>query len=156
MKRLLQYLGSGETRLIDAPVPVPSGPNLLVEVRASVVSAGTERMLVEFGRSNLLQKARAQPDKVSQVLNKMRTDGVLSTLEAVRSKLAEPIPLGYCSAGIVVETGTDSGGFASGDRVVTNGPHAEYVRVPRTLAAKIPNEVSFEDAAFAPLAAICK
>ena len=140
--------------MIDAPVPVPSGPNLLVEVRASVVSAGTERMLVEFGRSNLLQKARAQPDKVSQVLNKMRTDGVLSTLEAVRSKLAEPIPLGYCSAGIVVETGTDSGGFASGDRVVTNGPHAEYVRVPRTLAAKIPNEVSFEDAAFAPLAAI--
>ena len=86
---------------------------------------------MEFGRSNLLQKARQQPKKVNQVLNKMRAEGVFSTLAAVRSKLAEPIPLGYCSAGIVVETGTDSGGFASGDRVVTNGPHAEYVRVPR-------------------------
>lgn len=154
MKQLLQRLDSGTTSLVDVPVPAASGPNLLVETRATVVSVGTERMLVEFGRSNLLAKARSQPDKVKQVLDKMRTDGVGPTLEAVRAKLDAPIPLGYCQAGVVVETGSRSGGFSVGDRVVTNGPHAEYARVPFTLAAKIPDNVSYEQAAFTPVAAI--
>lgn len=154
MKQLLQRLDSGETFLTEVPVPKASGAHLVVETRASVVSAGTERMLVEFGRSNLLAKARSQPDKVRQVLDKMRTDGIGPTLEAVRAKLDAPIPLGYCNAGVVVEAGSRAGGFAAGDRVVTNGPHAEYVRVPFTLAAKIPDEVPFENAAFTPLAAI--
>ena len=154
MKQLLQRLDTGETSLAEVPVPVVSGPNLLVETRATVVSAGTERMLVEFGRSNLLAKARSQPDKVKQVLDKMRTDGIGPTLDAVRAKLDAPIPLGYCHAGVVVGVGSRPGGFVAGDRVVTNGPHSEYVRVPFTLAAKIPDNVSFESAAFTPLAAI--
>lgn len=154
MKQLLQRLDTGDTTLVDVPVPSVSGPNLLVETRATVISAGTERMLVEFGRSNLLDKARSQPDKVKQVLAKVKTDGLGPTMEAVRAKMEAPIPLGYCHAGIVVGHGPRAGAFAEGDRVVTNGPHSEYVRVPHTLAAKIPDGVSFEAAAFTPIAAI--
>jgi predicted dehydrogenase/threonine dehydrogenase-like Zn-dependent dehydrogenase len=152
--QLLQSLADGSTRLVDAPVPAASGPTLVVQSRASVISAGTERMLVDFGRASLVAKARRQPEKVRQVLDKVRTDGLLPTLEAVRAKLDAPIPLGYCSAGVVREVGALVERFAPGDRVVTNGPHAEYVRVPHTLAARIPDVVSFEAAAFAPVAAI--
>jgi predicted dehydrogenase/threonine dehydrogenase-like Zn-dependent dehydrogenase len=151
---LLQSLADGSTQLVDVPVPAAAGAALVVESRASVVSAGTERMLVDFGRAGWLAKARRQPEKVRQVVDKMRTDGIAPTLGAVRAKLDAPIPLGYCQAGIVVETGPRAEGFAPGDRVVTNGPHAEYVRVPHTLAAHIPSGVSFEAAAFTPLAAI--
>jgi len=154
MKQLLQHLGNGATTVVDVPTPSASGIDLLVESRATLISAGTERMLVEFGRAGLIEKARQQPDKVRQVLEKMRTDGVAPTLEAVRSKLDIPIPLGYCNAGVVVEAGPRAEGVAPGDRVVTNGPHAEYVRVPFTLAARIPERVSFEAAAFTPVAAI--
>ncbi|HEX8694181.1 MAG TPA: bi-domain-containing oxidoreductase [Longimicrobium sp.] len=154
MRQLLQQLNTGETRLAEVPVPRAGAASLVVETRATVVSAGTERMLVEFGRANLLQKARRQPEKVRQVLDKVRTDGLAPTLEAVRAKLDAPIPLGYCHAGVVVEAGPRAGGFRAGDRVVTNGPHAEYVRVPHTLAARIPDGVGWEAAAFTPLAAI--
>ena len=111
-------------------------------------------MLVDFGRAGWLEKARKQPDKVRQVVDKMRTDGIGPTLGAVRAKLDAPIPIGYCQAGVVVDTGPRVERFAPGDRVVTNGPHAEYVRVPHTLAAHIPDAVTFEAAAFTPLAAI--
>lgn len=154
MKQLLQRLDTGVTTVVDVPTPVVSGPNLLVETRATLVSAGTERMLLEFGRSNLVEKARSQPDKVRQVLDKIRTDGIGPTLDAVRAKLEAPIPLGYCHAGVVVEASARAMPFSVGDRVVTNGSHAEYVRVPVTLAAKVPDDVSFESAAFTPLAAI--
>lgn len=127
---------------------------MLVETRTTLVSAGTERMLLDFGRANLLAKARSQPDKVRQVLDKVRTDGLSPTLEAVRAKLEAPIPLGYCNAGVVVETGPAARGFKPGDRVVTNGSHSEYVRVPWTLTARIPDAVSYEAAAFTPVAAI--
>jgi predicted dehydrogenase/threonine dehydrogenase-like Zn-dependent dehydrogenase len=154
MIHLLQSLADGSTQLVDVPVPAATGASLVVESRASVVSAGTERMLVEFGRAGWLEKARRQPDKVRQVVDKIRTDGIGPTLSAVRAQLDAPIPIGYCQAGIVVETGPRVERFAPGDRVVTNGPHAEYVRVPHTLAAHIPEGVSFEAAAFTPLAAI--
>ncbi|MGQ0715201.1 MAG: bi-domain-containing oxidoreductase [Gemmatimonadaceae bacterium] len=154
MIHVLQSLSDGSTQLVDVPVPAATGVSLVVESRASVVSAGTERMLVDFGRAGLFEKARRQPEKVRQVIDKMRTDGIGPTLDAVRAKLDSPIPLGYCQAGIVVETGPRVERFAPGDRVVTNGPHAEYVRVPHTLAAHIPDGVPFEAAAFAPLAAI--
>ncbi|GJG88447.1 oxidoreductase [Gemmatimonadetes bacterium T265] len=154
MKQLLQQLDTGETRLADVPAPRAGSTSLVVESRATVVSAGTERMLVEFGRANLLDKARQQPDKVRQVLDKVRTDGLAPTLEAVRAKLDAPIPLGYCHAGVVVEAGERVRQFRVGERVVTNGQHAEYVRVPQTLAARIPDGVGFEAAAFTPLAAI--
>jgi predicted dehydrogenase/threonine dehydrogenase-like Zn-dependent dehydrogenase len=151
---LLQSLADGSTQLVDVPVPAATGVSLVVESRASVVSAGTERMLVDFGRAGWLEKARRQPDKVRQVVDKMRTDGIGPTLGAVRAKLDAPIPIGYCQAGVVVDTGPRVERFAPGDRVVTNGPHAEYVRVPHTLAAHLPDGVSFEAAAFTPLAAI--
>ena len=154
MKQLLQSLKTGETELADVPIPQAPRGGLLIEARCSAVSAGTERMIVEFGRSGWLAKARSQPDKVAQVLNKVRTDGLSSTLEAVRSKLDAPIPLGYCHAGVVREVGAPSLPFGPGDRVVSNGPHAEYVAVPWTLAAKIPDNVSFEAASFTPIAAI--
>ncbi len=154
MRTLIQHLDTGHSALAEAPVPRPLGPSLLVETRATVVSAGTERMLVEFGRASLLEKVRQQPDKVRQVLDKARVDGIGPTLEAVRSKLGAPIALGYCHAGVVVETGTPGAPFAPGERVVTNGNHAEYVTVPYTLAARIPDGVAFESAAFTPLAAI--
>jgi predicted dehydrogenase len=154
VQQLLNHLDTGRITLREVPVPVASGPHLLVETRATLVSPGTERMLVEFGRANLLAKVRSQPDKARQVVEKMRTDGVGPTLEAVRAKLDAPIPLGYCHAGVVVQVGSRPGPFAVGDRVVTNGPHAEYARVPHTLAAKIPEGVGYEAAAFTPLAAI--
>jgi len=154
MRQVLQRLDNGQTYLLDVPVPAAAGVRLVIRSHASIISAGTERMLVEFGRGNLLDKARAQPDKVREVLAKVRTDGLLSTVEAVQGKLATPIPLGYCNAGTIVEVGPSVTRFQPGDRVVSNGPHAEFVVVPHTLAAKIPDNVGFEAAAFTPIAAI--
>ena len=154
MKQVLQRLDDGRTYLLDVPVPAASGVKVVIRTQASLISAGTERMLVEFGRGNLLDKARAQPEKVKDVLSKIRTDGLLSTFDAVQSKLATPIPLGYCNAGVVVDVGSGVSRFRAGDRVVSNGPHAEYVVVPHTLVAKIPDNVSLECAAFTPIAAI--
>jgi len=154
MKQVLQRLDNGATYLLDVPVPAATGAKVVIQSRASLISAGTERMLVEFGRGNVLDKARAQPDKVRDVIAKVRTDGLLTTIDAVKSKLGTPIPLGYCSAGIVVDVGPSVSRFRPGDRVVSNGPHAEYVVVPHTLVAKIPDNVSLECAAFTPIAAI--
>lgn len=154
MRQLLQRLDSGELYLEDVPVPRPHATSVVSRSRASLVSAGTERMLVEFGKSGWIRKARSQPDRVKQVLQKLQTDGVAATIEAVQAKLAAPRTLGYCSAGVVHEVGDDVDEFAPGDRVVTNGPHGEYVRVPRTLTAAIPDGVSFSNAAFTPVAAI--
>src|SRR6478672_7423023 len=101
MKVLLHRLDGGPSVLEEAPMPSPGARRVVVETRATLVSAGTERMIVEFGRSGLLAKARQQPEKVRQVLNKARSEGIASTLDAVRSKLAEPVALGYCHAGVV-------------------------------------------------------
>jgi predicted dehydrogenase/threonine dehydrogenase-like Zn-dependent dehydrogenase len=154
MKQILQSLKDGTTRLDDIPAPRPSRGQLLIHTTASLVSAGTERMLVEFGKAGWIQKARQQPDKVRQVLEKARTDGVAATLDAVRSKLDQPLALGYCNVGRVAETGSDVSGFLPGDRVVSNGKHAEVVAVPVNLCARVPDGVSDEAAAFTVLAAI--
>lgn len=154
MKQVLQNLGTGETSLVVAPAPHVSNGTIVVESRVSLISAGTERMLVDFGRSSLLDKARQQPEKVKMVLDKVKTDGLITTIDAVRSKLGQPIPLGYCNVGVVVEVGKSVGGFNPGDRVVTNGPHADVVRVSKNLCAKIPDSVDDESAAFTVLASI--
>ncbi|MEI6605320.1 MAG: bi-domain-containing oxidoreductase [Verrucomicrobiota bacterium] len=216
MKQILQNLGNGETLLAEVPAPGPRAGCLLIATRATLVSLGTEKMLVDFGKAGWIAKARSQPDKVKQVLQKVRTDGLLPTLDAVRSKLDQPIPLGYCNAGVVVgeeelsvvrcplsvedeELSVDSyplsvreeerhrgaqspqttdnkqqttspkpslleekatrkqgatGGFAPGDRVLSNGPHAEVVSVPHQLCAKIPDNVSDEAATFTVVGAI--
>ena len=160
MKQILQNLQNGTTEVVEAPSPRAGAGQLLIGTTRSLISAGTERMLVDFGRAGLLDKARQQPEKVRQVLDKVRTDGLLTTVDAVRAKLGQPIPLGYCNAGVVVAVGTEAGGqsgpagFAVGDRVVSNGPHADLVRVPFNLCARIPDGVDDEAAAFTVLAAI--
>lgn len=154
MRQILQNLGNGETILADVPAPRPGPRELLIASQRSLVSAGTERMLVEFGKAGLIGKARQQPAKVRQVLDKVRTDGLNTTLTAVRSKLAEPIPLGYCNAGVVIGVGSLVKSFRVGDRVVSNGPHAELVRAGENLCARIPDTVDDEAAAFTVLASI--
>ncbi len=154
MKALVHRLADGTLSAADTPYPVPSRESCLVRSRVSLISSGTERMLLEFGRAGWLEKARQQPDKVRQVLEKIRTDGLLATVEAVRAKLDQPVPLGYSNAGVVLEVGEGVTQFRRGDRVVSNGPHAEVVSVPKNLCAKIPEPVSDEAAAFTVLGAI--
>lgn len=152
MRQILQSLSNGTTSIVDVPCPAITQGSILIASRYSLVSAGTERMLVDFGKANLIDKARQQPDKVKQVLDKIKTDGLLPTIDAVRSKLDQPLPLGYCNAGVVLESGVV--GYDIGDRIVSNGNHAEVVRVPKNLCAKIPDNVDDESAAFTVLAAI--
>ncbi|MEN9635895.1 MAG: hypothetical protein RL077_4299, partial [Verrucomicrobiota bacterium] len=139
MRQILQNLRSGETELIDAPAPVSEPGHLLIRTRSTLVSQGTEKMLVQFGKASLFQKARSQPEKVKQVLQKIRSDGLLPTLDAVFRRLDEPLPLGYCNAGVIVGVGEGVVGYSIGDRVASNGPHAEIVAVPVNLCAKIPD-----------------
>ncbi|EIV1774912.1 bi-domain-containing oxidoreductase [Vibrio vulnificus] len=154
MKQILQDMAKGGSNLVEAPAPKASTGNLLIDTSISLISAGTERMLVDFGKASLLDKARQQPDKVKMVLEKVQTDGLMTTLEAVQSKLAQPLPLGYCNVGVVNAVGRGVDGFKEGDRVVSNGPHADVVRVPKNLCALIPDNVSDEEASFTVVASI--
>ncbi len=154
MKQILQNLSNGETILADVPVPGCGPGELLVETRRSLISIGTEKMLVEFGKANLLAKAMQQPEKVKMVLEKVRADGLLTTYDAVKSKLDQPLPLGYCNVGVVREVGDRVAGFEVGTRVVSNGPHSEFVAVPQNLCARVPDGVSDESAAFTVVGAI--
>ncbi len=153
MKQILQNLGNGETEVAEVPEPGPCEGRLLIRTSYTMISPGTERMLLDFGRSGLIQKARQQPDKVRVVLDKARTDGVLTTLQNVRDKLGQPVSLGYCNVGTVIDTGGSSS-FFPGDRVVSNGAHAGIVSVPHNLCAKIPSGVSDASAVFTVLTAI--
>ena len=153
MRQIVQHLGSGRTELLAVPAPGPRRGRLLVRASRSLVSLGTERMLVEFGRGGWLSKARQQPEKFRAVLSKVRSEGFFATVTAVRSKLAQPIPLGYCHVGQVLDAG-EVPGFAAGDRVVSNSPHAEVVSADPAFAARIPDGVSDGHAAFTPLAAV--
>jgi predicted dehydrogenase/threonine dehydrogenase-like Zn-dependent dehydrogenase len=154
MKQILQSLTTGETSVCDLPAPQLRSGELLIRASCSLLSAGTERMLVDFGKASWLDKARQQPEKVQQVLEKVRTDGLLPTLDAVRSKLDQPLPLGYCHVGTVVAVAPDVRGFRVGERVASNGPHAELVAIPQHLCAALPDAVTDEAAAFTVLAAI--
>lgn len=154
MKQILQNLKSGQTELADVPCPSPQRGQLLIRSHQTLVSVGTERMLVDFGRAGLIDKARQQPDKVRMVLEKTKTDGLLPTLAAVRNKLDQPIAMGYCNVGTVIEVGSKGGEFIVGDRVASNGKHAEVVCVPVNLCAKVPDHVSDEEAAFTVISAI--
>ena len=158
MKQILQSLKTGVTEVVEIPAPGVSRGQLLIATSRTLVSAGTERMLVDFGKAGWIAKARQQPEKVKQVLDKILTDGLVPTVDAVFNKLDQSLPLGYCNAGVVIEIGeglrhaqTD---IHIGDRVVSNGPHAEMVCVPRNLCAKIPDGVSDDEAAFTVLGAI--
>jgi threonine dehydrogenase-like Zn-dependent dehydrogenase len=154
MKQVLQNLKNGSTEVADVPVPHAGRGQLLIRTTRTLVSAGTERMLVDFGKAGFIDKARQQPDKVRMVLDKVRTDGLLPTIEAVRNKLDQPLPMGYCNVGEVVEVGAGVTGFEVGDRVASNGKHAEMVAVPVNLCAKVPTSVADDAAAFTVLGAI--
>lgn len=154
MKQILQNLQTGETVAAQVPVPaVPPGYVLICSI-FSLISPGTEKMLVDFGKANLLNKARQQPDKVKEVIQKLSTDGLITTLEAVKNKLDQPLTMGYCNVGIVVEVGAEVNEFCVGDRVASNGNHAEFVLVPKNLCAKVPEQVSNEQAVFTVISAI--
>jgi predicted dehydrogenase/threonine dehydrogenase-like Zn-dependent dehydrogenase len=158
MKQLLQNLRSGETTIVEAPIPTPQTGEALIKTCASLVSAGTERMVVEFAEKSLLGKARSRPDLVRQVIEKARREGLLTTVEAAFNRLDQPMPLGYSSAGVVVEFGPKFTGFQKGQRVACAGGgyavHAEYACVPNSLLTPLPAEVDFESAAFTTLGAI--
>lgn len=141
---------------MSAAVPVArlAPGHLRIQSQHSLISAGTERMLVEFSQGNLLDKARSQPDKVRQMLDKVGTDGLLPTIEAVRNKLGQPLPLGYCNAGVMLDVGAGVEGVRPGDRVVSNGPHAEIVSVAKNLCSRIPEGVGDDEAAFTVLGAV--
>ncbi len=148
--QIVQSIRNGKTELLRVPSSLGGGNGLVVQSVLTLVSSGTEKMLLEFGRAGWLRKARQQPDKVRMVINKIGTDGLLPTIESVRAKLEQPIALGYCSVGVV----RHGEGWEPGTRVASNGSHGELVRIPRNLAATIPGNVSDATASFTVLAAI--
>lgn len=158
MKQVIQSFKTGALSVEDVPAPQLPPGSILVHTRASLVSAGTERMVVDFAEKNLLEKARSRPDLVRQTLDKARREGILTTIEAVQNRLDKPIPLGYSCAGVVLAAGSDAAGFQAGDPVACAGAgfavHAELVSVPKNLAVKLPANVDFESAAFTTLGAI--
>lgn len=154
MKQIVQHMGSGVTEILEAPAPDVRPGTVLIKTTRTLISAGTERMLVGFGKASMLSKARQQPERVKDVLGKVRTDGLIATADAVRSKLSQPVPLGYCNVGEVISVGSGVTAFKAGDRVVSNGAHADLVRVPMNLCARIPDDVTDEAAAFTVVASI--
>jgi len=154
MKQVLQNLRTGETQLTEVPVPGIIKGHVLIKTNCSLVSIGTERMLIEFGKAGYLEKARQQPDKIKDVINKVKTDGLFPTVQAVNSKLDTPLTLGYSNAGEVIGVGAGITKFKIGDRVVSNGAHAEVVCVPENLCAHIPENVDYKTAAFTVVGSI--
>jgi predicted dehydrogenase/threonine dehydrogenase-like Zn-dependent dehydrogenase len=154
MKQVLQPIDSGATRVEEIPAPICGPREVLIANEASLISAGTEKMIVELARKSLLGKARERPDQVRRVLQKLKQEGVRDTIQQVRAKLAEPMSLGYSSAGVVIEAGREVGQFRPGDRVASNGPHAGVVAVPQNLVARVPAGMAFEEACYGVVGAI--
>ncbi len=154
MKQVLQHLRGGNIEMAEVPCAVAGRNQVLIRTTRSLISAGTERMLVDFSKAGWIDKARQQPEKVAMVLDKVKADGLLATVDAVRSKLDQPLAMGYCNVGRVVQVGSVASGFSVGDRVVSNGNHAEFVSVSRNLCALIPDSVSDDEASFTVLGAI--
>lgn len=154
MRQVVQSVRDGQTMVMAVPDPVCSPGEVLVQNVASVVSAGTERYVVELTKKSLVGKARARPDHVRRVLQKLRQEGAISTFQQVMAKLKEGMPLGYATAGVVLATGPGAHELKPGDRVATAGSHAGIVSIGKNLCAKIPDGVSFEQAAYASIASI--
>lgn len=154
MRQIVQDMSKGHTRIVQSPAPKVGDSNVLISTRRTLISSGTERMLVEFGQASMLDKARQQPDKVKMVLEKVSTDGLITTVDAVRSKLGQPLPLGYCNVGRIIEVGKSVFSLSVGDRVVSNSPHADVVKVGSNLCARIPDKVDDDAASFTVLASI--
>ncbi|HOV91126.1 MAG TPA: bi-domain-containing oxidoreductase [Syntrophorhabdaceae bacterium] len=158
MLQLIQNYRTGEIELADVPVPRCSTNTILVKNEASLISIGTERSIIELGKKSLLGKARARPDLVKRFLDKAKKEGFLKTFQEALGRLDNPTTLGYSSAGIVIEVGSNVHKFSAGDRVACIGAgyasHSEYITVPENLCAKLPEDVSFEEGAFGMLGCI--
>jgi predicted dehydrogenase/threonine dehydrogenase-like Zn-dependent dehydrogenase len=158
MKQVLQDVGTGKIGVLEVPAPAVQRGRLLVRTAASLISAGTEKMVVDSGKQSLLSKAKERPDLVRQVIDKARTEGIMNTFTAVRAKLDSKNPLGYSAAGVVTAVGEGVTGFSVGDRVACAGvgyaSHAEVLSVPKNLCVRIPHELSFDQGCFATLGAI--
>lgn len=152
MQQLFQHVRSGKTELKNVPVPSLGASRLFVRTRASLISVGIEKMLLDFSKKNLLEKAKARPDLVKQVLDKAKKEFWANTLRLAFNRLDTPTPLGYSAAGIVEQVGRHCGEFSVGDRVAIVGAgfanHAEFNAVPKNLVARIPDTVSFDQAAY--------
>jgi predicted dehydrogenase/threonine dehydrogenase-like Zn-dependent dehydrogenase len=154
MKQILQSLKNGKIKITEVPVPTVLAGSLLIKTSKTLISSGTERMLINFGKANIINKALQQPDKLKMIFDKIRTDGLQPTIETIFNKLEQPLPLGYCNVGKICELGSGVSNFTIGDRVVSNGNHAEVVNAPPNLCAKIPDSVSDDQASFTVLAAV--
>ena len=154
MKQVLQDMNSGQTYLEDAPAPELLGDSIKIATDMTLISAGTEKMLVGFGKASYIDKARQQPERVQMVLDKVATDGFINTFDAVRSKLSQPLPLGYSNVGIVQQISPGVTEFRVGDRVVSNGPHADVITVKKNLCAVVPDNVDNEAAVFTVVGSI--
>lgn len=152
MKQILQNLRNGQTYIADLPVPSLKSQHCLIKSTYSLLSSGTERMLIDFGKSNILSKALSQPDKLKAVIDKIKTDGLATTLDAVNIKFDTPLELGYCNVGKIIDSHDTN--FNKDDRVISNGPHAEFVRVSKNLISKIPDNVSDQEASFCVIGSI--
>lgn len=154
MKQIFQSLSNGEILIKDLPIQSCPPGNVLIKNHCSLLSKGTEKMLLDFGQANILGKIKQQPDKVQQTLDKIKTDGLTSTIKSIKTKLDEPIELGYSSMGEVIFCGSEVIDFKIGDRVISNGPHSEVVSIPGNLCAHVPNNLSDEEAAFTVISSI--
>ena len=159
MKQVIQSTRSGKLAVKEVPDPKVRAGHLLVRTRASLISAGTERLVVGFAKKNLASKARARPDLVRKVMDKARRDGIGATIRAVAARLDEPLPLGYSASGVIASVGEGlEGKFQVGQRVAMAGAglanHAEYNLVPENLAAPVPDDINDEEACFGTVAAI--
>lgn len=154
MKQVVQDVKSGKIGVREVPAPLVRPGHVVIRNRFSLLSPGTERTLLEFAKKSFLGKARARPDHVKRVLEKVRTEGLFATLDQVRAKLDEPMAVGYSSAGVVLAVGDGVTSLRPGDLAASNGPHAEIVCVPKHLCAKVPSGVAPDRAAFAVLGAI--
>ncbi len=152
--QVVQNLRDGRLTIESLPASLARPGHVLIANERSVISAGTERAMIELARKSLLGKARARPDLVRRALEKLRHEGFFSTLSQIRARLDEPMAMGYSSAGVVLACGAGVQEFKPGDRVASNGPHAGVVCVPRHLCARVPDGVTPDQAAFAVLGAI--
>lgn len=158
MKQVIQLMRKGKTIVAEVPPPALQPKTALIQTASSLVSAGTERMLVDFAGKSLLGKARSRPDLVRQVMDKVKREGLLTTLDATTNKLDQPMALGYSSAGTILEVGSELKGFKVGDRVACAGGgfavHAEMAVIPQNLLVPLPRSVDFDSATFTTLGAI--
>ena len=154
MKQVLQNIKDGNLSVADCPAPVAQAGRVVIANSASLISAGTEKMVMDLAGKSLLGKARERPDHVRRVLEKVRNEGLMNTVRAVREKMDEPMTMGYSSAGIVLACGAGVEHYKPGDRVASNGGHAEIVSVPANLCAAVPDAVTLDHAAFAVLGSI--